>query len=170
MIPTRPLPAFAIAIAAILLAQSNQSVGASATETSPDQVKGKTYRLERVYLVSVHVPSGSVDNVLQSLSAAVGLQYGKYDQVAYIDAEGIEQYRPLAGSKAGAQETVTTTPSKVVTVSLIHNRAVLQRAVDAINRAHPYEEPMIYIVEGWRSRATSADEKNPNRWWNQQPK
>lgn len=123
--------------------------------------------MERAYLVSVHVPSDSVDKMLQSLSAAVGLEYGKYDQVAYVDAEGMEQYRPLAGSKAGAQQTVTTTPSKVVTVSLVHNRKVLQRAVDAINRAHPYEEPVIYVVEGWRNRSTSADEKNPNRWWNQ---
>jgi len=35
----------------------------------------------------------------------------------------------------------------------------LQKAVDAINRAHPYEEAVIYITEGWRSRSTNADEK-----------
>jgi hypothetical protein len=99
----------------------------------------------------------------------VGLEYGKYDRVAYIDAEGMEQYRPLAGSKAGAQQTVTRTPSRVVTVSVVHDRAMLQKVVDAIYQAHPYEEPVIYITEGWRSRSTSADEKNPNRWWNQKP-
>ena len=170
MISTQRLAAFAITIAAIVFAPSNQSVGAPMTETSPDQLVGETYRLERAYLISVHVPIGSVDKVLQSLAAAVGPKYGKYDQVAYIDAEGIEQYRPLAGSKAGAQQTVTTTASKVVTVSVAHDGAVLQKAVAAINRAHPYEEPVIYITEGWRSRSTSADEKNPNRWWNQQPK
>jgi hypothetical protein len=168
MIPTRRLAAFAISVAAILLSPSNQSVGASTTESSPDQLVGKTYRLERAYLVSVHVPSVSVDKILQALSAAVGLEYGKYDQVAYIDAEGVEQYRPLAGSKAGAQQTVTT-PSRVVTVSVVHDAAVLQKAVDAITRVHPYEEPVIYVTEGWRSRSTAADEKNPNRWWNQKP-
>jgi hypothetical protein len=87
--------------------------------------------------------------VLQSLTAAVGLEYGKYDQVAYIDAEGLEQYRPIAGSKVGAQQTAKTTPSKVVTVSLVHDGAVLQKAVDAIHQAHSYEEPVIYITEGW---------------------
>jgi hypothetical protein len=100
----------------------------------------------------------------------VGLEYGKYDRVAYIDAEGMEQYRPLAGSKAGAQQTVTRTPSRVVTVSVVHDRAMLQKVVDAIYQAHPYEEPVIYITEGWRSRSTSADENNPNRWWNQNSK
>lgn len=169
MIATQRLAAFAIAIAAILLTPSNRSVGAAPGETSPDQLVGRTYRLERTYLVSVHVPSVRVDNVLQALAAAVGLEYGRYDQVAYIDAEGMEQYRPLAGSKAGAQQTVTRTPSRVVTVSVVHDATVLQKAVDAIYQAHPYEEPVIYITEGWRSRSTSADEKNPNRWWNQKP-
>ena len=168
MIPTQRLAGFAIAIAAIVLTLSNRSTGA-APETTPDRLVGGTYRLERVYLVRVHVPSVSVNKVLQALTAAVGLEYGKYDQVAYIDAEGIEQYRPLAGSKAGAQQTVTMTPSRVVTVSVVHDGAVLQKALDAIHRAHSYEEPVIYITEGWRSRSTGTDEKNPNRWWNQPP-
>src|SRR5271165_2634168 len=115
MIHTQRLAHFAIGIAAVLLAPLNQSAAAPASETSPDQLVGKTYRLERTYLVSVHLPSDSVDKVLQALAAAVGLEYGKYDQVAYIDAEGLEQYRPIAGSKAGAQEAADTTPSKVVT-------------------------------------------------------
>jgi hypothetical protein len=45
-----------------------------------------------------------VDTVRQSLAAAVGLEYGTYDHVAYIDAEGLEQYRPLAGSKSWRAE------------------------------------------------------------------
>jgi len=169
MNPTQRLAALAIAIAAILLTPSNRSVGSAAAEVPPDQLVGRTYRLERTYVVRVHVPSGSVEKVLRALTAAVGLEYGKYDQVAYIDAEGIEQYRPLAGSKAGAQQSVTATPSRVVTVSVVHDGVVLQKAVDAIHRAHPYEEPVIYVTEGWRSRSTGADDKNPNRWWNQKP-
>jgi hypothetical protein len=169
MNPTRHIAAFAIAIAAILPAASNWSAGVAAEQTPPNQLVGRTYRLERAYVVSVHVPSGSVAKVVQALAAAVGLEYGRYDQVAYIDAEGMEQYRPLAGSKAGAQQTVTTTPSRVVTVSLVHDGAVLRKALDAIAQVHPYEEPVIYVTEGWRSRSTSADEKNPNRWWNQKP-
>ena len=170
MIATQRLAAFAIVIAAILIEPSNQSLGASATEKSPDQIAGQTYRLERAYLISVHIPSDSVDRVLQSLAAAVGLEYGRYDQVAYIDAEGVEQFRSLAGSKDGAQKAVDKVPSKVVTVSVVHDAAVLQKALDAINQAHSYEEPVIYITEGWRNRSTSPDEKNPNRWWNQEHK
>jgi hypothetical protein len=63
---------------------------------------------------------------------------------------------------------VETVPSKVVTVSVAHDAAVLQKTLDAINQSHSYEEPVIYITEGWRSRSTDRDEKNPNRWWNQE--
>jgi len=68
---------------------------APTADLSPDQIEGKSYRLERAYLVVVHVPSAIVDKVLQSGVAAVGLEYGKYDQVAYIDARGLEQFRPI---------------------------------------------------------------------------
>jgi len=168
MIAAKRLAAFSIVIAAILFETSNQSLGASAIAKSPDQIEGKTYRLERAFLISVHIPSASVNRVLQSLTAAVGLEYGSYAQVAYVDAEGVEQFRSLAGSKDGAQKEVDKVPSKVVTVSVIHDTAVLQKALDAINQAHSYEEPVIYITEGWRNRSTSPDEQNPNRWWNQQ--
>jgi hypothetical protein len=167
MIATKRVAAFSIVIAAILFETSNQSFAAPTTANSPDQIVGRTYRLERVFLISVHIPGDSVDRVLQSLTAAVGLEYGSYAQVAYIDAEGIEQFRSLAGSKDGAQKAVEKVPSKVVTVSVVHDTAVLQKALDAINQAHSYEEPVIYITEGWRNRSTSPDEKNPNRWWNQ---
>ena len=166
---THRLPALAMAVT-VLVSPPNLSAANSPADTSPGQIVGKTYRLERMYLVSVHVPTGSVNKVLQSLAAAVGLEYGKYDQVAFIDAEGLEQFRPLAGSKSGAHESAQTDPSKVVTVSLIHDATVLRKALDAIYQTHPYEEPVIYVTEGWRSRSTSADEHNPNRWWNQKPR
>jgi hypothetical protein len=62
-------------------------------DLSPDQIEGKSYRLERAYLVTVRVPSAIVDKVLQSVVTAVGLEYGKYDQVAYIDALGCRRWR-----------------------------------------------------------------------------
>jgi len=160
---------FAVA-ATILVSSSNLNAAKAPEDMSPSQIAGKAYRLERMYLVSFHVPSGSVDKVLQSLATAVGLEYGKYDHVSFIDAEGLEQFRPLAGSKSGAVESVEADPSKVVTVSLIHDTTVLHKALDAIHQVHPYEEPVIYVTEGWRSRSTSPDESNPNRWWNQKPK
>jgi len=164
---TNRLIACAMALSAILLTPTNSRAAAVAADTPASQIVGKAYRLEHVYLVSFHVPSANVDKILQALAAAVGLPYGKYDHVAFIEAEGVEQFRPLAGSRGGAAETIRASPSKDVTVSLVHDATVLHKALDAIHQAHSYEEPVIYITEGWRTRSTNPDENNPNRWWNQ---
>lgn len=133
---------------------------------SPAQVTGKSYRLEPAYLVNVHVPSEDVDKVLAAAVAAAGLDYGRYDHVAYLDAPGLEQYRPREGSKAGPQATVERTPTTNVSFSVPRDPVILKKALDAVYAAHAYEEPVIYVSEVWRSRSTNPDDSNPNRWWN----
>ena len=154
------------AAAVILLSVSPLTALAGAPPQTPGDIKGKHYRMERAYFVLVHVPTDNMEKVLAAVSAAVGLEYGHYDQVAYIDAEGLEQDRPLAGSKMGEVPEAGRAPSKVLTFSVPHDAVILQKALDAIYTSHAYEEPVIYVTEVWRSRATSSDEKNPNKWWN----
>lgn len=145
-------------------------VAAPGTEITPEQIEGKSFRLERAYLVVVHAPVGDVAKVLKSVADAVGLEYGRYDHVAYIDAVGIEQFRAIEGSKAGPQKQISKEPTKVVSFSVAHDATVLQKALEAVYAAHSYEEPVIYVSEVWRTRSTNPDEHNPNRWWNQKPK
>ena len=139
------------------------------SDVSPDRIEGANYRLERAYLVTVHVPSADVDKVLASVVTAVGLDYGKYDQVAYLDAPGLEQFRPRSGSKSGDQVSAGREPTTSVSFTVPRDVAVLRKALDAAYRAHSYEEPVIYISEGWRSRSTNPDDANPNRWWKRKP-
>src|SRR5580692_7278754 len=143
---------------------------AAETEIAPGEIQGKSFRLERADLVVVHAPIADVAKVLKSVAAAVGLEYGKYDQVAYTDAVGLEQFRPIDGSKAGPQKQLSRQATKVVSFSVPHDDAVLQKALEAVYAAHTYEEPVIYVSEVWRTRSTNPDEQNPNRWWNQKPK
>jgi hypothetical protein len=136
---------------------------------SPGDIVGASYRMERAYLVAVHVPNPDVDKVLKAVVAAVGLKYGKYDQVAFLDAPGLEQFRPREGSKAGPQAEAERVPTTIVSFSIPHDPATLRKAIDAIRYVHPYEEPVIYVSEVWRSRATARENSNPNRWWNRKP-
>lgn len=136
---------------------------------SPDEIVGETYRLERAYLVTVHVPNAEVDAVLGAAAAAVGLEYGKYDQVAFLGAPGLEQFRPMEGSKAGSCERAGRVPSTNVSFSVSKDLVLLRKALDAIRGVHSYEEPVIYVREVWRSRSTGCDDANPNRWWNRTP-
>lgn len=156
-----------------LLAYGMLAIGligcSSEKPTAPEQIKGENYRLERAYLVTIHVPNADVDKVLESVVTAVGLDYGKYDQVAYLDAPGLEQFRPRAGSKAGAQSEAGRVSTTKVSFSVPHDTTVLRKALDAAYKAHRYEEPVIYISEVWRTRAINPDDTNPNRWWNHNP-
>ena len=155
------------AILLLSLGAGTVSAGPPAAATPAANIKGKTYRMERAYYVAAHVPVDDVDRVVAAVGAAVGLEYGNYDQVAYINAEGLEQFRPLTGSKAGAAAEPGRNPTKVVSFSVPHDDRVLKKALDAIYASHSYEEPVIYVTEVLRSRETSRDEKNPNKWWNQ---
>lgn len=141
------------------------------TPSSPaDELTADSFRLERVYVVTVHIPNAEVEKVLGAVTAAVPLDYGFYDQVAFLDAPGLEQYRPREGSKGGVQDKAGRSPTTRVSFSIPRDAEALAAVLAAIRRVHSYEEPVIYIHEAWRSRTTDRDESNPNRWWNQKGK
>ena len=132
-----------------------------------DEIHSDSFRLERVYVVTVHIPNAEVEKVLEAVTASVSLDYGSYDRVAFLDAPGLEQYRGREGSKGGASEKAGRTPTTRVSFSIPRDAEALAKVLAAVRRVHSYEEPVIYVHEAWRSRTTDRDENNPNRWWNQ---
>jgi len=149
--------------------QLGRADGKQSTNNSPGDIAGATYRMERAYRVEVHVPNVEIEAVLKSVVAEVGLEYGKYDQVAFLDAAGLEQFRPMEGSKAGKRAEAGRVLTTNVSFSVPHDAGILKKALDAVRYVHSYEEPVIYVSEVWRSRATGGDGTNPNRWWNRKP-
>lgn len=132
-----------------------------------DELTADSFRLERVYVVTVHIPNPEVEKVLEAVTAAVPLDYGFYDQVAFLDAPGLEQYRGREGAKGGASDKAGRSPTTKVSFSIPRDAEPLTKVLAAVRRVHSYEEPVIYVHEAWRSRTTDRDENNPNRWWNQ---
>lgn len=156
-----------VSVVALLGSCVGTAFGSEASQAaSPEQIVGATYRVELAYYVECHVPNAEVDKVLHAVAEAVKLEYGKYDQVAFIDAAGLEQFRPLEGSKAGQQASAGREPTTNVSFSVPHDLVMLKKALDAIHKVHSYEEPVVYIHEAWRTRNTGSDDKNPNKWWN----
>jgi hypothetical protein len=96
----------------------------------------------------------------------VKFEYGKYDQVAFIDAPALEQFRPLEGSKAGQFASAGRAPTTNVSFSVPRDPVMLKKALDAIHKVHSYEEPVVYIHEVWRTRNIGGDDSNPDKWWN----
>jgi hypothetical protein len=149
--------------------------GAGGAAACTDDIRGESFYLEQVYLVSVNIPleaaeDGSVDsvkNVLDSIMAAVPLTYGKYDGVAFRSSPGTEQFRPCAGSRAGQQQARSECRTVRVSFSIPRDANALRNTIEAIHRAHSYEEPVIDVQQGWSSRATGAKhDDNPDKWWN----
>lgn len=138
-----------------------------APSSPADEFEAESFRLERGYVVTVHSPNAEVEKVLEAVTAAVPPDSGFDDQVAFLDAPGLEQYRGREGSKGGAFDKAGRSPTTRVSFSISRDAEALAKVLAAIRRVHSYEEPVIYIHEAWRSRPTDRDESNPNRWRNQ---
>jgi hypothetical protein len=141
-----------------------------ARESPPTAIEDSSFRLVPAYIVAVNVPSGAAEKVLREITNSVPLQYGNYDRVAFRSATGLEQFRPLNGSKAGKQAEITEVPTTRITFAIPQDSETLRRVIAAVRNAHPYEEPVVQVAAGWMSQAKHENEvSNPNRWWNQKP-
>lgn len=114
-----------------------------------------------VYLVSVEVPRDNKhpQKVTDAILAHDPLQYGDgYDQVAWESAVGIERYRTLPGTNptVGTEGYRSSIPSIKLTFMLPRGgqgrRAHLQKVLNAIVAAHPWEEPVICVSEARATR------------------
>ncbi len=73
----------------------------------------------------------------------------------------------MAGSHAGAENTIQTTEVVEVIFSIPEDDALLNQVFEIIFASHVNEEPTVRVQEVWGCRSKYLDEKdNPNRYWN----
>ncbi len=150
-----------------LLTVTCSSTGRQITNASPAGIEDKTFRLVPAYIVSVNVPCDAAEKVMKTVTDSVPLRYGSYDHVAFRSATGVEQFRPLRGSRAGEQQGLSEVPTYRITFAIPEDDNTLHKVVAAVRDAHPYEEPVLHVEAGWISQANhGGEESNPNRWWN----
>ena len=106
---------------------------------------------EEQCLFRVQIPADDVTKVLEAIIDITPLRYGNYEQVAFRHRAGIQQYRPLIGSKTGEAELVHV-PCDEISFVTPKNDEVVTAVVDAIFASHPHEEPVILIQEVTRTR------------------
>ena len=123
--------------------------------------------LEREWVVTVDTPNGGVQPVLDAIGRALPLLQGPYDNCTYVRENGLQRFRALAGSHAGAVGTVQQTPASQIVFSLPPDQALLRKAFEVIFAVDVNGEPTIRIAEVWGCRSKLLDDKdNPNRYWN----
>lgn len=97
-----------------------------------------------MFTLVTFVPADSTEAVLEALFSAGAGRLGDYDRCAFV-VRGEGRFRPLAGAdpaigRIGADEKVAEDRIECLVVDVLADAAV-----EALRRAHPYEEPAVYL-------------------------
>jgi len=110
------------------------------------KLKTESATLQKEYLFRVQIPADDVSKVLEAIINITPLRYGNYEQVAFRYSTGIQQYRPLFGSKPGEAELIHI-PCDEISFTVPKHDEVITAVIDSIFESHPHEEPVILIQE-----------------------
>ena len=96
-------------------------------------------------MIVVTVPPDAVGKVLDAIANAGGGTLGNYTHCAFTNA-GTGRFKPSAQANPhiGAKEAINAVDE--VRIETFCERAVAKQVVGAIRDAHPYEEPVIYLI------------------------
>jgi hypothetical protein len=98
----------------------------------------------QIYIVTT-VPESHLEAVLDAISGAGGGIIGHYTHCAFTNA-GVGRFKPgdAADPFSGTKGAISAEDEW--RIETFCDRAVGKAVVDAIRRAHPYEEPVIYLL------------------------
>ena len=102
------------------------------------KILDKTYE-ESLYKLVVYVPVDSVDLVRQAFIKEDAGHIGNYSGCSF-GAQGIGSFKPLSGAKPYIGEENKMTYAQEVRLETIVRREQLDSTIQAMLRAHPYEE------------------------------
>jgi hypothetical protein len=96
-------------------------------------------------IVMVSTPDEAVDGILEAIASAGGGVIGNYTHCAYVSS-GQGRFKPSedAHPHIGAIGNINRVDE--TQIQSFCSRANAKAVVQAIRAAHPYEEPVIYLV------------------------
>lgn len=103
-----------------------------------------------VYRITVFVPAGHVQRVIDGVCAIDELRIGDYAQVLWTSAPGSEQFRPLPGAQPtqGVIGELEHSASVRIEFCIARDEARLQRVIEqGIRPHHPWQVPAIFVDE-----------------------
>lgn len=99
---------------------------------------------ERVMIV-VGVPAEGLDAVLAAMAEAGAGVIGEYTHCSYT-SEGVGRFLPGAASNPALGQRGTVNQVAEVRIETFCPRDRAKAVAQAIRSAHPYEEPVIYLI------------------------
>ncbi len=103
-------------------------------------------KMTAAYQIIVYVPTSHCEAVKQALFNAGAGHYGLYDRCCW-QTLGRGQFRPLAGSSPNLGKPGETEAIDEYRVEMICRKEKLEKAVESLKRAHPYEVPAYHILK-----------------------
>lgn len=103
-------------------------------------------RTQPMALVTTFAPADHRDRVLAAMESAGAGRVGEYEGAAFV-AEGVGSFTPLADAApaVGAAGERQTGPE--ARIEMVVARPLVDAVVNAIRSAHPYEEPLITVID-----------------------
>ncbi len=100
--------------------------------------------MTRVMIVTTITPSDA-DALLEAIAAAGGGRAGLYTHCAFF-AEGDGRFKPDASASPHVGVVGAINREREIRIETFCERADAKAVVQAIRAAHPYEEPVIYVI------------------------
>ncbi len=100
--------------------------------------------MERI-LIIVNVPPENVEQVLDAIAEAGGGVIGEYTHCAYT-SPGTGRFKPSEAANPAVGTKAHINEIDEIRIETFCERARARDVVTAIRRAHPYEEPVIYLL------------------------
>lgn len=111
-----------------------------------------------VYKIGVNIPESHLTRMMDAVAEVARPIYPGYDRVfCWWPVKGT--WRPLEGSDPYRGKVGEVEVSDEMRVEFAVLEDDLGKAVDAVRRAHPYEEPAIDVIPmiPWKSVLTGSD-------------
>jgi dinuclear metal center YbgI/SA1388 family protein len=108
------------------------------------------HRTEALDKIVTFVPAGRVQRIVDAMATAGAGAIGDYDRCAFlIDGEGTFRPGPSSNPAIGTRGKVEVVAE--TRIEMVLPRAARDVVVEALRRAHPYEEPAFDVFElaGW---------------------
>ena len=95
----------------------------------------------QIFKLEFYVPKTYLSKVNEAIFAAGAGRIGNYDYCCWQSAEGVGQFRPLPNSNPFLGKTDEVEKVIEYKVELICEERFLDKAIEALIGAHPYETP-----------------------------
>lgn len=99
-----------------------------------------------MYLLITFIPEEDSEKVIDAIFDAKAGRFSKYDRAGFT-SKGVGRFRPLENANPHIGQIGKDEFVNEVRFETIVEDSVIDDVIKALRKAHPYEEPAIYVIK-----------------------